>query len=1116
VEGLARGYLANLRLVIAHCREAGRQGGFHTPSDHGLGNHIRFGELDAFMDELYRGRPRREQVDGLYRLSGLQAGMLFHGLYDESVVAYVDQFACDLISPDLAWFDKSWRYLIDRHSILRTAIYYDAFPIPVQCVYKQVDLPIGIIDYRHLSADDHAVALQVFGQQQQQKGFDFRHAPLMRIALVRLTDDRYRMFWTFHHILLDGWSLPILVEEFLTVYESFSTGSRPDNRPQDRYEDYIRYIDRRDKQQEETYWRNYLAAVTDSTLLPFIAPGADRNKGIGTYREVKLSIAADRTAVINEFARQQHLTVNTIMQGIWAFLLHTYTAKTDIVYGVTVSGRPDELPGVEERVGIYINTIPLHTSLNTDTPVTGWLQTLQQQQVESRQYQYSVLSDIQKWIGVPGDLFDSVLVFENYPVGELVAARPWALRVQDVMMQEQTNYPLCLVIGMGKQIDIVFSYNAQLLDPFYVTQISEHFDQLLGQLMAAPQASMDDWRLLTPERLNGLRQWEGGFVGYPRELTLTELFHRQVIAHPDNIAVCCDSERLTYRELDRRSWRLAAELHRRGVGADVLVPVCTDRSADMIVAALGVLKAGGAYVPIDPGYPEDRIRFIIGDTQAVVAVADDAGSERLRQAAGTITVVNTCADLPDQQITLAGPQPHHLAYIIYTSGSSGQPKGVLITHANVVRLFVNDQPLFDFSSGDVWTLFHSFCFDFSVWEMYGALLFGGRLVIVPREVARDTPRFAQLLLDEQVSILSQTPSAFYGLQEHLAAEHWPELRVRQIIFGGEALNPARIKDFHQAYAHCQLINMYGITETTVHVTYRELGAGDFDSAASVIGTPIPTLRVLVLDEQQRRCPVGVAGEIHVEGDGLARGYLNRPELTGERFVELRPDGELQPRRLYKSGDLARWLANGELEYLGRRDEQVKIRGYRIELGEIETALLDSGTVSQAVVVCPSEANTAKRLLAYVVPGEGYQRPALSAFLQTRLPDYMQPALITEIDQLPLTGNGKIDRKALPKPGAAHDATGQWLPPQTETEQLLASIWKDLLDIDRVGLHDNFFELGGDSLSATRVISAIQRQSAIRLPVKLLFQLPTLQLLARYLESIVKEPSGSEEMVEIKL
>ncbi|WP_019991307.1 type I polyketide synthase [Rudanella lutea] len=600
--------------------------------------------------------------------------------------------------------------------------------------------------------------------------------------------------------------------------------------------------------------------------------------------------------------------------------------------------------------------------------------------------------------------------------------------------------------------------------------------------------------------------------------TLVDLLVEQAQRTPDQVAVGFGQQQLTYRQLDEQSNQLAHHLMSLGVHEETLVPVCMYRSLSMIVSLLGILKAGGAYVPIDPDYPAERIRYILSDVNGPVVLVDEAAKTKLHELNSEATLLSVDGKwdriaLAPNGLPITALTPGHAAYVIYTSGSTGQPKGVIIEHRNVVRLFFTDSPLFHFGPDDVWTLFHSFCFDFSVWEMYGALLFGGKLVVVPASITKDAQQFGDLLHREGVTVLNQTPSAFYALQEQVVGGIH-SLALRYVIYGGEALHPTRLKPWFEAYPDCALINMYGITETTVHVTYLALTSehildGVSEHAGSPIGVPIPTLTTFILDPDGREVGVGEVGELHVGGAGLARGYLNRPDLTATRFIA-NPFGTEPGDRLYRSGDLALRLPDGNMVYQGRIDEQVKIRGFRIELGEIETVLLQYPGIQQAVVLAREDTHGDKRLVGYVVMPVGFDRVAIKTFLQTRLPDYMVPALLLSVESIPLTRNGKVDRRALPNPDASDLLSSAYVAPQNQIQQNLIAVWKEVLQVSRVGIRDNFFELGGNSLLAIRTVTALNLAYQYDLPVTRLYGYPTVEALANFLNGSAKSPLRSRD------
>ncbi|AJE54258.1 plipastatin synthase (plasmid) [Paenibacillus polymyxa] len=573
-----------------------------------------------------------------------------------------------------------------------------------------------------------------------------------------------------------------------------------------------------------------------------------------------------------------------------------------------------------------------------------------------------------------------------------------------------------------------------------------------------------------------LKDFNDTNADYPRSLTLHSAFERQAEQRSHKVAVVMAEESISYGALNERANQLAHTLRKHQVGPGQIVGILAERSISMVTAILAVLKAGAAYMPIDPDYPQDRIQYMIRDSEITTLIVQRAELQP-NDFSGLLINLEDAENYNENTSNLAHVNsPSDLAYIIYTSGSTGKPKGVMIEHRNVIRLLFNERNVFDFDHSDIWTLFHSFCFDFSVWEMYGALLYGAKLVLVPVLIARDPAEFHKLLHQHKVTVLNLTPTAFYQLSQVEQEMKQYDLSLRKIIFGGEALTLSRLKNWKKIHPQTQLINMYGITETTVHVTYKELSAEELESTVSNIGKPLPTLKTYVLDSNRNLVPIGVQGELYVSGEGVARGYLNRPELTQERFVR---NPFVAGETMYRTGDLARWLQTGDLVYAGRADQQVKIRGYRIELGEIESALLALDTVREAVVLCKEEPEGISRLLAYIV-NKADDNPAYSdyaALLSRSLPAYMIPAQFIEIDAIPMTSNGKIDKQQLfqHEPSLHNDLRNSFILPQTPTEKKLEEIWNANLHTEHIGIDDSYFDLGGDSIRAIQLLHSMNRE-----------------------------------------
>ncbi|PSB59549.1 non-ribosomal peptide synthetase, partial [Chamaesiphon polymorphus] len=1098
IERLAQGFVRNLQALIDHCLEPAAGG--YTPSDFPLTTLSQV-ELDRLVGDNWR------QIADIYPLSPMQQGMLFHTVYAPESGMYVELVNCTLqgdLNPTI--FQQAWQQAIDRYDIFRTGFSWGDLPEPLQILYREVDLPFARQDWQQDTRSQQLQKLSALIDRERQQGFALDAPPLMRLHLIQLTADTYEFVWSSHHLLLDGWSLPLVFKEVFKAYHAYEQGLAGQLTPATPYRNYIAWLQSQNVEAAITYWQQQLQGIVSPT--PLIAP-IDRSTLVDGHSTFKLQLPQGTTKILQEFARQHQLTLSNLVQGAWALLLSRYSGDRDVVFGVTVSGRPPTLLGVEEMVGLFINTIPCRVSIADRQEVLPWLQAIQAQQVASEQYAYTPLVKIQAASNLPQNapLFESIVVFENYPVSTTASGNGDGVEIVAIESLEQTNYPLTLVAVLESELLLKMSYDTSRFSVHTVERMLEHCQQLLSGIVTQPEIPIAQLPLLTPAELHQRDNWQQPQT-YPSTECLHQHFERIAATTPERIAISCGEDRWTYAQLNDRANQLAHHLRSIGVTTETLVGLCVERSLHTILGILAIIKAGGAYVPLDPDYPTERLTFIVEDAHLNIILTAASSRERCPQPHEQLICLDRDWETISSQPTTNPPSqttPEHLAYIIYTSGSTGVPKGVLITHHNVLRLFASTQDYYQFTNSDVWTMFHSYAFDFSVWEIWGALLYGGRLVIVPFWISRSPEDFAHLLRQEGVTVLNQTPSAFVRLIQSpaLSDETTSPPALRWVIFGGEALDLASLQPWFERTTSdsipqsAQLVNMYGITETTVHVTYRLITQADVNAGrGSIIGRPIGDLRLYILDAGLQHLPIGVAGEIYVGGDGLARGYLHRDELTAERFIA---DPFIPGAQLYKTGDLAKYLPTGELEYLGRSDHQVKIRGFRIELGEIETILSQHPDLVQTVVLAISNASGQQQLVAYCVTAPDIERQPstteLRTFLGSQLPDYMIPAAFVMMAQFPLTTNGKLDRKALPAPDLSAELATSYVAPQTELERQLAAIWADVLGLERVGREDNFFAIGGDSILSLQII-ARANQAGIQLTPKQLFTYQSISTLAQ--------------------
>ncbi|WP_120308939.1 non-ribosomal peptide synthetase, partial [Mycolicibacterium celeriflavum] len=1058
------------------CAHVAAGGGGLTPSD------IAPAQLtQRELDEL--SRPQR--IADVLPLTPLQQGLLFHAnatLGDDHDDLYAMQLDVTVTGPlDPHRLCDAVQHVVDRHPHL-VARFSQRFDEPVQVIPADPSVPW---QYLEMTAGDPDVGDQVqrLCAAERAAVCDVVHQPAFRATLIRTADDEHRFVMTYHHIVLDGWSLPILLQEIFASYHRQrlpAAGS---------YRRFVTWLADQDVDAAHAAWREVLAGFDTPTLVaPKIQSRLGR-RGTESFR-----LPAETTQAVNELARGCHTTANTVLQAAWAQVLMWLTGRHDVAFGVAVSGRSAEVAGAESMVGLLINTVPVRATITPTSTIADLLGDLQRRHSDTLDHQHLALNEIHRATG-HDQLFDTLFVYQNYPVETAAMSMADGLAITEVSGREFNHYPLTMQAMPGAELVLRVEFDTELFDTNRIRQIIARFERAV---VSATQCLLPK-DLLDDDERTDLDEWGNRTAltqSAPAPVAIPALFAEQVARSPEGVAVSFDGRAVTYRELDEASNRLAHLLIAQGVRAGERVALLSSRSVEAVVAILAVLKTGAAYVPIDPAVPDARIAFVLRDAAPVAAIttADLAG--RLDGHGLVVIDVDDPVINGQPSTGLPGPSPDDVAYLIYTSGTTGTPKGVAIPHRNVTRLLDAIDTHLPLSPGQVWTQCHSLAFDVSVCELWGALLHGGRLEVVPESVVRSPEDFYALLVSQRVSVLSQTPSAFYALQSIDAQQHelGEQLRLEAVLFAGEALEPSRLRPWLDNHAGSpRLINMYGITETTVHASFREIVDTDVDSPASPVGVPLPSLAFFVLDDWLRPVAPGVVGELYVAGAGVGYGYVGRASLSATRFVACPFGGAGAPGRImYRSGDLVCWRTDGQLDYVGRADEQVKVRGYRIELGEIQAALANLDGVEQSVVIAREDHPGDKRLVGYIT---GTADPAVArAALSEKLPAYMVPAAVVAIDAVPLTVNGKLDKRALPAP--EYQDTDRYRAPANAAEEILAGIYAQVLGLDRVGADDSFFELGGDSLSAMRLIAAINKSLDKGLAVRAVFDAPTVAQLAQ--------------------
>ncbi|MBW4698402.1 MAG: amino acid adenylation domain-containing protein [Aphanocapsa lilacina HA4352-LM1] len=1033
-------------------------------------------------------------IADLYELSPLQEGILFHSLDAPDPGMYCVQLRFELQGAlDVDIFARCWQLVIDRQVVLRTSFHWQEADKPLQVVHRRVELPLQLLDWRAVPADRQQAQLEDYLAADRKAGFVLSQPPLMRLALIRLEEQRYQCLWSKHHLILDGWSTALVLKEALELYQALHGGLPLPSAAGSAYRDYIGWLQQQDLKQAEDFWRRVLRGFIIPTPL-----GVGRQTGRAREAggaEQSLDLPRALTELLQRQARAHQLTLNTLIQGAWALLLSRYSGEADIVFGATCSGRPAALDGAEAMVGLFINTLPVRARVQPDSTVLGWLRQLQAEQALARQYEYSPLVEVQGWSEVPRGLplFESIVVFENYPVDPSLRQMAGDLRVGRVHTVERTNYPLTLVAVQGAQLSLRMLYEPQRFDAQTIERMLGHLQMLLSGLAARLEAGcLAEVPMLTPaEYRQLLEEWNATGRDFAQDRCLHALFEDQVERTPDAVAAVCAGRQLTYRRLDEQANQLAHHLQALGVGPDVPVGLCLERSERMLVGLLGVLKAGGAYVPLDAAYPETRLAAMLADAQAPVVVTEQHLASRLDCSGVQTVYLDTDGEviarrgvhLPHSQVSGA-----HLAYIIYTSGSTGRPKGVAIEHRSAVALMHWAREAFSPQTLSGVLAATSLCFDLSVFELFAPLCWGGRVLLVENILAaRDATG--------EVTLINTVPSA---LIELLRLQELPA-SVHTVNLAGEPLPPGLVRRLYQQNSIRQVFNLYGPSEDTTYSTWT-LVSPDGEGPVP-IGRPIANTQVYVLDEHRQVLPVGIPGELYIGGAGLARGYLNQPELTAAKFVP-NPFDEQPGTRLYRTGDRGRWLPDGQLEFLGRLDGQIKLRGFRIEPGEVEVVLGEHPEVQQAVVLADGQS---ARLVAYVVGNDPNRPPpeeSLRQYLGERLPQYMVPSVWVVLAVLPRTPNGKVDRKALPREQVERTvAPDTFVAPRTAIEQRLAELWSELLGVHPIGMGDSFFALGGHSLLATRLVARVRESFEVDLSLRSVFEAPMAAELAARIEAL---------------
>ncbi|MDF9468311.1 non-ribosomal peptide synthetase [Bacillus sp. FSL K6-0273] len=962
---------------------------------------------------------------------------------------------------------------------------------PKQYFIKHEEQEFEFFDFSNV---ENTNLLEEWIEQKTKETFTLFNSNLYYFALIKLNDNECAVFGNVHHIIMDGLSIQIFTEQIAKYYYDMHNENE-EGEIKNSYVQFLTneqtYLNSSRFQKDQKFWLEEFKTLPSAT-------------GLKPYNTYQVSTKASRETFIltehlkrkiEKFSEDSKFSLYTLFVAAFSLSMYRWTSSLNIGLGMAYGNRMTKME--RKLIGMMVSTVPLRMDIDPEEEVLSFISRVSRKQSKSLRHQKYPFDLLLKRINKENNsnvrLFGTTIDYRDRDESGDSLWIPNREEVQDFAVHIEN---LIDIDSLHVHID----YREELFSKEEIKQFFNVMLAIMENTFENQKQKVVEIEIISEEdKRKSLVEFNNPKLDVPPQVTIHEMFERQAMIYPNAIAVTYEKEKITYKELNERANQLAHYLQKKGVGPDTLVGLCVERSHEMIVGILGILKAGGAYVPLDPTYPEQRLQYILEDASIQLFVTQESLKELnwLPENVESICLDRDQDEIGKESKTLpvSSVGPQNLAYVIYTSGSTGNPKGVMIEHHNVIRLFKSTDCWYQFNEKDTWTLFHSYAFDFSVWEIWGALLYGGKLVVVPYWISRSPKDFYQLLVEEEVTVLNQTPSAFRQLIRVCEQEDKNKnLQLRYVIFGGEALEPTSLLPWFQRYGekNPQLINMYGITETTVHVTYYPITLDDVQHASrSNIGKRIPDLEVYILDAYQQPVPIGVDGELYIGGAGLARGYLNRPELTAERFISHPFSSDLKAR-LYRTGDLARYLPDGNLDYCGRIDHQVKIRGFRIEIGEIESTLHTYAYVKEAVVIVREDQPGDKRLIAYVV-GDG-NVDAWREYLKAKLPSYMVPSGFVAMEAIPLTANGKVDREALPMP-EEKQINSECVGPRNSNEQILTTIWKRVLGVKKVGIYDNFFEIGGDSILSIQIISQAS-QVGLKLTPKQMFECPTIAELAQ--------------------
>lgn len=1085
---LVESYERYLKNIIDHCDARNKTE--LTPYDVGC-SELSIEEFERIYNVWGNG------INKIYRLMPTQQGMLFHTIMDETSHTYFQQIVFEIHGDiDLQLLTRSFNTIIERHEVLRTNFIYKQVKSPVQIVLQEKPVDMYFEDITEHRENKNSF-IEEFKVKDRNKGFNLEKDALIRLSVLKTDKECYKLVWSFHHILMDGWCIGIISKELFEIYNALkkdiplALGKAP------AYSEYVEWYKKQDEEEARAYWTHYLEGYENKAVIPKLV-----NRGqAGRFEREEFSfiISKEITDKLSNIATKNNATLNIVLQALWGILLQRYNDNGDVVFGAVMSGRRAEVEGIEEMLGLFINTVPVRVCCDRSLRFNDLLEVMQENAILSEKYSYYPLVEIQENSLLKNELFDSIMVFENYPLERTSFGTGedeglgFAMNFEEAF--QQTNYDFNITMFPGEEIGVKITFDSSTYDLSFIKNIEVHLKNAIDTIIENSESAVSTIDILSNrEKIKLLVDFNDTKTDDTGYETISRLFEEQAKKTPDNTAVVYGNRHITYKELNGKAYQLAGLLKEKAVGKDCIVGMLVEPSVEMIIGILGVLKAGGAYLPIDPGLPGERISQIVTNSGTKLLLSQNNAISK-EYAINTEIIYlddeNTyCGELTNADT--AGKQDN-LVYVIYTSGTTGVPKGVLIENKGLVNYVKWFSKWVELTSSDKTVLLSSYAFDLGYTALYSSLLNGCELHLLKKEEYANPETLINYIEENKITYIKATPSLFNIIVNNRNFNGARlDQSLRLVALGGEKINNEDVLKFHNKYEAIAIINHYGPTETTIgaiacKIDFKQM---EYLNQGPIIGKPISNTQVYILDESLKPVPTGVPGEIYISGPGLARGYLNRPDISKDRFIQ--NPFSLEFNSMYKTGDLGRFMKNGDIEFLGRKDNQVKIRGYRLEPEEIEANLLEIKNIKDAVVVARDDKNGSKYLCAYIVQETEQAVSEIRAQLIKRLPDYMIPSYFVTLEKWPLTPNGKVDRKALPLPGRSINTGTEYRPPENEVEKILIGIWQEVLGVDEIGSDHNFFEMGGHSLKLINLIARIFETFDVELSPRQVFETPTIR------------------------